>query len=176
MNNKGRGNSMKYQGVIAVIVAIFIVSLVIPGCAAPKIPSTTPSAPQTTTPASPPASTPAAPPSSGVTPVPSTVSTASQLADAGQTVFADNCAKCHGANGAGGGSPALTGSGENLGRYSNAQALLDFVSKQMPLGKGGSLSSQAYLQVVAFLLVQNGFVQPSAALDANSLSTIKTTK
>jgi cytochrome c len=96
------------------------------------------------------------------------------LADAGKTVYADNCAKCHGATGAGGGSPALIGSGAKLGKYSNAQALLDFVSKQMPLGKAGTLSTQAYLQVVAFLLVQNGLVQPAATLDASSLGTITT--
>jgi mono/diheme cytochrome c family protein len=98
------------------------------------------------------------------------------LADAGKTVYTESCAKCHGVNGEGGGSPALTGSKANLGKYSTAQALLDLVSKQMPLGKGGSLSSQAYIQVISFLLVQNQIVQPSAKLDINSLDTIKLSK
>jgi mono/diheme cytochrome c family protein len=171
---------MKYQGAIAVIIIILITSLLVVGCAAPKTPATTPTppqtTPQTTTPASPPASTPTAPPSPGAGPAPATTSTAGQLADAGKTVFADNCAKCHGANGEGGGSPALIGSKANLGKYSTAQALFDFVTKQMPLGKAGTLSAQEYLQVVAFLLVQNGLVQPSAALDATTLGTIKTAK
>ncbi len=167
---------LKYHGAISVIIAILITSLLIIGCAAPATPSTPPAIPQTTPPASPPASTPVTPPSSGVAPTPATAATAGELADAGKAVFADNCAKCHGATGAGGGSPALIGSSAKLDRYSNAQALLDFVSKQMPLGKAGTLSAQEYLQVVTFLLVQNGFVQPSATLDASSLGTIKTTK
>ncbi len=70
----------------------------------------------------------------------------------------------------------MTGSKANLGKYSTAQALLDFVSKNMPLGKGGSISSQAYIQVIAFLLVQNQIVQPSAKLDVNSLDSIKLVK
>jgi hypothetical protein len=70
----------------------------------------------------------------------------------------------------------LTGSKANLGKYSTAQALFDFVSKNMPLGKGGSLSNQACIQVIAFLLVQNQIIQPLAKLDTNSLDTIKLSK
>jgi len=70
----------------------------------------------------------------------------------------------------------VTGAKANLGEYSTAQALFDFVSKQMPLGKAGSLSKQAYIQVIAFLLVQNQVVQPTAKLDTNSLDSIKLTK
>jgi mono/diheme cytochrome c family protein len=165
---------MKHYKAIAVVAAIFIVSLLFPGCStatpAPAVPVTPPSSSPST-----PAATP--PPSSVIPPGPAAeVSTAGQLADAGKTVYAESCAKCHGANGEGGGARAITGSKADLSKYSTAQALLDFVSKQMPPSKGGSLSKQAYLQVIAFLLVQNQIVQPTAKLDANSLDTIKLTK
>lgn len=165
---------MKHYKAIAVVAAIFIVSLLVPGCS-----TATPAPASPVTPPSSSLSTPAAvtPPSSVTPTAPAVeVPTAGQLADAGKTVYAESCAKCHGANGEGGGSPAVTGSKANLGKYSTAQALIDFVSKQMPLGKAGSLSSQAYIQVIAFLLVQNQVVQPTAKLDANSLDSIKLTK
>ena len=165
---------MKHYKAIAVVAAIFIMSLLIPGCSTATPPSATPVTPPSSTPATPAATT---PPSSVTPAAPAAeVSTAGQLADAGKTVYTESCAKCHGANGEGGGSPALTGAKANPGKYSTAQALFDFVSKQMPLGKPGSLSNQAYLQVIAFLLVQNQFVQPTAKLDANSLDSIKLSK
>jgi mono/diheme cytochrome c family protein len=165
---------MKHSKTIAVVAAVFIVSLLIPGCGTSAPTPATPITPTSSSPSTPSTITPSS--SGTATAPPAEASTAGQLADAGKAVYTESCAKCHGANGEGGGSPALTGSKANLGKYSTAQALLDFVSKQMPLSKPGSLSSQACIQVIAFLLVQNQIVQPMAKLDANSLDGVKLTK
>jgi len=64
------------------------------------------------------------PPASSSTTTTATTSTASstygQFADAGKTVFAAKCVKCHGASGQGGTGPALIGSGASLGKYTNS--------------------------------------------------------
>jgi len=156
----------KYRLIVVVILALIVIGIT--GCAAQSSP--TPVPPQPTPPQSS-----SAPPAPSV-PATQTVSTAGQLANDGAAVFSQDCAKCHGLNGVGGGSPALTGSAARLSRYNNAQQLLDFISAQMPLGKGGSLSSQDYLRVLAFLLVQDGYVQATAPLDPAMLSAIQLTK
>lgn len=165
---------MERYRVIALLAVVFIMSLFIPGCGTATSTPATPVTPSSSSPSTPSNITPSS--SGTATAPPAEASSAGQLADAGKTVYTESCAKCHGANGEGGGSPALTGSKANLGKYSTAQALFDFVSKNMPLGKGGSLSNQACIQVIAFLLVQNQIIQPPAKLDTNSLDTIKLSK
>ena len=159
----------KYRLIVVVILALIVIGIT--GCAAQSSP--TPVPPQPTPLQS--SSAPPTPPAPSV-PATQTVSTAGQLANDGAAVFSQDCAKCHGLNGVGGGSPALTGSAARLSRYNNARQLLDFISAQMPLGKGGSLSSQDYLRVLAFLLVQDGYVQATAPLDPAMLSAIQLTK
>jgi mono/diheme cytochrome c family protein len=153
---------------ILAVISIFILNLYAGGCAAPAPPAATPAPPPATTPVT------TAPPASPA----STVETASagELSDAGKVLFAQSCAACHGANGQGGGSPALTGPAASLAKYGNGQALFDFESTQMPLGKGGSLSRQAYLRLAVFLMVQNGFVSPSTVVSSDKLGDIKFTK
>lgn len=98
--------------------------------------------------------------------------TAGQLADAGKVVFASRCAKCHGASGQGITGPVLVGTTNTLDKYGTAQGLLDFIDRAMPLDAPASLSSQEYLQVVSFLLVQNNFISASSTLDASQLSSV----
>ncbi len=161
---------MNSHAAVAMILLVLLLVFAI-GCAAPAVPAATKA----------PSSTPAAtPPSTGGQPGQATsnngIPTAGQLADAGASVYSDNCARCHGSDMAGGKSPALSGPNARLDKYSTAQKLLDYMSTQMPLGKGGTLSSQAYLQVLAYCLVKNGFIQSSAPLDASKLDTIKLSK
>lgn len=89
---------------------------------------------------------------------------AGQLADAGKTVFADNCARCHGDQGQGVTGPALIGPSASYGRFSNAEQLLNYISTAMPMDHPGSLTPQQYLQVTAYLLVQNNILQTSASM------------
>jgi mono/diheme cytochrome c family protein len=104
-------------------------------------------------------------------PAPAAV-TAGSLADAGKGVFASKCGGCHGANGQGGAGPASIGSSNALAKYATAKGLYDKVSTTMPRSAPGSLSVAEYLQVTAFLLVQNNFVKAADPLDAATLAAI----
>lgn len=95
-----------------------------------------------------------------------------QIAAAGQTVFTNNCARCHGNRGQGALGPAIIGANARLEKYHNAQGLLDFISKAMPANAPGSLSAQQYAEAVSFLLVQNEFTPGEAAFDHKQLKEI----
>jgi mono/diheme cytochrome c family protein len=106
------------------------------------------------------------------TPPTTTTSTAGQLAGPGQSVYTSSCAKCHGATGQGGSAPALTGQGASLGKYNTAQALLNFMSAAMPLDAPGSLTRQQYIELLSFILVQDGYMQSNAIFDEGKLASI----
>lgn len=146
-------------------VLILLVALVI-GCGGPAatptpVPPT--QAPQATDP--PPTQPPQAtqPPSSP---------TAGELAELGSDVYAASCAGCHGDSGQGVRAPAVVGSGFRAARYGNAQALLDKISSTMPAGSPGSLSAEEYLQILAWLLVGNGYVQATDPLAEAQLAQV----
>ncbi len=100
----------------------------------------------------------------GTSVAPGAAATAGQLADAGKSVYADNCARCHGDQGQGVTGPALIGPSASYGRFSNADQLLSYISTAMPMDHPGSLTPQQYLQVTAYLLVQNNILQPGASM------------
>ena len=115
------------------------------------------------------------------TPAPTpTGQTFQTLADAGRPVYVSSCAVCHGNNG----QPAnkytvlLWGKGSTLGTYhgivlfTDAQEMLDYMSKTMPLAASGSLSNQQYLELLAYILVQANIVSPSTVFDESKLSSI----
>jgi mono/diheme cytochrome c family protein len=72
---------------------------------------------------------------------------------AGQAVYAEHCARCHGSDF--GGDPPLTG-GFAEG-YGTVWALYQYVSQTMPLDHPGSLRDQQYLDAVAYVLDGNGY-------------------
>ena len=153
-------------------------ALALAACAAPRavLPTSTvaPTTPAVRQPTSPPS--PAAAPSAtaaAATPVPTTPPTAGELARRGAGVFARICATCHGAKGEGVVGPALIGPGASLGKFGSGKGLYDYVSVAMPQSNPGSLSPDEYLQVVAFLLVQNGAVRPDASLTRSSLAAVQ---
>ncbi|HEY0134640.1 MAG TPA: cytochrome c [Nannocystis sp.] len=75
---------------------------------------------------------------------------------AGATLFEKHCAKCHGALGKGKDDvPAVVGEGA-LSRFNTAQEVFDFVSKEMPDDKPGSLKEGEYWAILAFDLKANG--------------------
>jgi mono/diheme cytochrome c family protein len=76
-------------------------------------------------------------------------------AQAGQEVFANVCAGCHGASLQGGVGPGLV-SPAFTATWRNAAALFSFISQNMPLNDPGSLSSGQYWDLAAFLLARNG--------------------
>lgn len=99
--------------------------------------------------------------------------TAGALTDQGKNVFASSCAGCHGAEGQGVTGPPLIGPNARFARFNNAQQLLDYTSSAMPMNSPGSLTRDQYLQVTAYMLVQNNLVQPVVPLTAETLSTIR---
>ena len=83
-------------------------------------------------------------------------------ASAGQQVFTQHCAKCHGGQLQGQAGPPLAGPkfAANLA-YSkmSAQQMFTFIKTQMPADKPASLSTQQYLQSLAYILSKNGYPQ-----------------
>jgi mono/diheme cytochrome c family protein len=140
--------------------------LLLVGCASPAAVSPT-TAPATPTPSLPPTAAPSA------TAILVAQPTAGQLANAGQAVFTQNCATCHGDQGQGLIGPALIGPSAVLTPYGTARGLYDFVSTNMPQSAPGSLTNEQYLQVVSYLLVRNSLVPTDASLSTEGLANIQ---
>ncbi len=74
---------------------------------------------------------------------------------AGAVLFEQHCAKCHGALGQGkNDAPAVVGEAA-LSRFTTAQQLFDYVSKEMPQDAPGSLKEGEYWAILAFDLKAN---------------------
>jgi len=95
-------------------------------------------------------------------------------ASTGATVYSASCAQCHGAKLQGQSGPSLTGArfAHSLVNYQTGTQMYDFISKQMPANAPGSLTSDNYLAVMAYLLQQNGFTSGSHPLDTTMLSSV----
>lgn len=97
-------------------------------------------------------------------------------AAAGQQVFTQHCAKCHGSELQGQAGPALAGHkfASNLA-YSKMSApqLFTFMKTQMPADAPASLSKQQYLQALAYILSKNGYPQGSKPLSEQRLAQVK---
>jgi mono/diheme cytochrome c family protein len=130
--------------------------------------SSVPSSKQPSTPSSPAKSLPPVTPSAG--------QSVDQLAQTGNTVYASSCVRCHGDKGQGVTGPAVIGANANLAKYTTAKGLYDYLSTAMPAFAPGSLPAQSYLQLLAYLLVENKFVLPGTTLDPTQLDSIKLAK
>jgi mono/diheme cytochrome c family protein len=94
-------------------------------------------------------------------------------AKAGDGVYQQACAGCHGATLDGGGGPALHGKDfMTLAKSQDmtAASLLDVVAATMPQSDPGSLKGEDYEAVVAYLLQQNGFPAGQTALATGAAS------
>jgi mono/diheme cytochrome c family protein len=86
-------------------------------------------------------------------------------ADAGRQSYMDNCASCHSDDLSGKGAPALVGkefAASQIGQLTTAQ-LYAYIQGTMPYDQAGSLSSDTYLNILAFILEANG-AKPSNQL------------
>jgi mono/diheme cytochrome c family protein len=125
----------------------------------------------------------------GNTPAPATASneaaatpapaTFAEQVTLGQTLYGANCSKCHGASGEGtADAPAVVGLDKGAlpldppakAKYRKSQFktvadIADFVVKNMPPNKGGSLSTEEYLAILAFDLKANGIDLGDKKLD-----------
>jgi len=85
----------------------------------------------------------------------------------GQSLYSEECAKCHGQNLAGGdGSPELVGP-DFVGRWSGKSVgdLYQIIRKTMPTDDPGHLSTRQYAALAAYLLNMNDFPAGEKDLD-----------
>lgn len=95
----------------------------------------------------------------------------SAQASRGASVYVQYCAQCHGASLQGESGPPLAGQVLRAAYGSGTAAqLYDFISRQMPLNKPGSLKQWEYLDVTAYILSRNGIAAGTTALGIESLS------
>ena len=96
-------------------------------------------------------------------------------AESGRQTYTRHCAMCHGSNLQGQAGPALAGrkfaSSLKFGKMSTPQ-LFDFIAKHMPKNNPGSLSQKQDIDVLAYLLAQNGFSSGHNPLDKSTLDQI----
>jgi mono/diheme cytochrome c family protein len=81
-----------------------------------------------------------------------------EQAKRGETVYADSCQACHGAD-LGGSDLAPTLTGGDFATNWNDKKLADFfdrVSQTMPLSSPGSLTAPQYADVISFILQKSG--------------------
>jgi len=130
---------------------------------------------------------PAASPPSDEQTATTTPTTFSEQVTLGQTLYGQHCADCHGSSGQGtGDAPAVVGLDKGalpLDPPSNAKFrksqfktvadIADFVVKNMPPNKGGSLSSEEYLAILAFDLKANGIDLGDKKLDLALAATLE---
>jgi mono/diheme cytochrome c family protein len=106
--------------------------------------------------------------SSQATPPPVASYTTAQ-ADNGKNVFDQNCAMCHGSDLTGGQGPALVGA-PFLYTWSGQQVsgLIKFVQNNMPASAPGTLTPEATLNVISYILSKNKLAAGTAPLSATS--------
>lgn len=90
----------------------------------------------------------------------------------GRSLYAAQCAQCHGANLEGTDAPAL--SDETMQNFGTVAGLFDMISVAMPPQTPGELGEQAYLDIIAFILLGNGALPGSETLvmDYDALETM----
>lgn len=101
----------------------------------------------------------------------------------GREIFAQQCASCHGAKGAGGIGDRLVGGRGTLGTpnpvrtvgsyWPYAPTLFDYIRRAMPQNAPESLSNEDIYALSAYILNLNGLVPDDATLDAKSLAAVK---
>ena len=92
-----------------------------------------------------------------------------EQAEAGQTVYTEQCASCHGANlDDGPFAPPVKGI-EFQQRWAgqSADTLFDYLEAQMPPAAPGSLGDDQYARVLAFLLRENGLAPGTEPLPSD---------
>jgi S-disulfanyl-L-cysteine oxidoreductase SoxD len=104
-------------------------------------------------------------------------------AAAGRTLFAAQCARCHGPAGEGDVGARLVGGQGTLRTaqplktvgsfWPYATTLWDYVNRAMPFDRPGSLEPTEVYAVVAYVLNLNGIIEENTVIDRASLPTVK---
>ena len=101
----------------------------------------------------------------------------------GQRLFAEQCARCHGAGGRGGSAAELVGGTAALSSarpdrtigllWPFAPTLFDFNWRAMPMDRPGSLSADDAYAVTAYLLFAEGLIGATAVMNRTSLPNVQ---
>lgn len=97
----------------------------------------------------------------------SSISFTSSQKSHGEKQFAQSCAACHGDHLEGGAGPALTGpTFETLSKKvgANVGDIFTYMTTNMPLNEPASLTHDQYVNIMAFILSQNGYKPGGKAL------------
>jgi PQQ-dependent dehydrogenase (methanol/ethanol family) len=87
----------------------------------------------------------------------------------GRWEYAQRCQVCHGAHLEGAGAPALRGTAFNAQwNGKKLSELYNYVHTNMPLGMGGTLPSQQYADIVAYVLARSGIAPGNEKLTPTS--------
>ncbi len=78
-----------------------------------------------------------------------------EQAKAGELAYASQCAACHGAKLLGPNAPALIGS-DVMQTFDTVAGLYNYIAVAMPPQAPGRLDEDQYLEIVAFILKENG--------------------
>ena len=101
----------------------------------------------------------------------------------GKILFAEQCARCHGAGGRGGSALELVGGTATLASarpdrtiglwWPFAPTLFDFNWRAMPMDRPGTLSADEAYAVTAYLLFAEGLIGESAVMNRTSLPRVQ---
>ena len=101
----------------------------------------------------------------------------------GQTIYASQCAACHGATGVEGPRDRLVGGQgtlatakpvKTIGSYwQYAPTLYDYIGRAMPFTAPGTLKPDEVYSLVAYLLNRNGVIAAAQVMDAKTLPLVK---
>ncbi len=95
-------------------------------------------------------------------------------AQAGHGKFLGNCARCHGPTLMGRSAPALKGPNfANVKSGFSVGDIFNIVAQNMPAADPGSLGHDDYVEIMAYLLQQNGYPAGSKPLDFDGASASK---
>ena len=102
---------------------------------------------------------------------------------AGKEIYANRCARCHGAEGQGSeGFPLVGGVGTLSGPkplktvasyWPYAPTIFDYVRRAMPFDNPGTLSEDQVYSVTGYVLYLGGVVPAGAVIDAHSLPNVR---
>jgi polar amino acid transport system substrate-binding protein len=93
-------------------------------------------------------------------------------AQMGVDPYETHCAMCHGANMEGAQGATLLGT-TFTSHYQTIGALMQFIAQNMPMDNPGSLSHEDYVDILAYILLKNGWPSGSHALTFDDASTSK---
>ncbi|GAB3629661.1 hypothetical protein PTE30175_01365 [Pandoraea terrae] len=87
----------------------------------------------------------------------------------GQTLYTENCAKCHGDKLQGMNAPALQGAAFAPPHNTSLTVggIFTYMRTNMPADRPGQMKPEEYADVMAFLLLKNGYKPSQAALTAD---------